>query len=91
MATTRLIKRHISVGKSKTQSMKDSFDYGQNPDKTQGGELVAAYMCDPQSADAEFALSQGKIAAKLSDEMKMRSGRTTIGEIVRGNYTPSDE
>jgi hypothetical protein len=46
MAATRLIKRHISYGFTAAQSMKDSFDYGQSPDKTQGGELIAAYMCD---------------------------------------------
>lgn len=32
-------------------------------------------------------LSQGKIAAKLSDELNIKIGRTTVGEIVRGKYT----
>jgi len=35
-------------------------------------------------------LSQAKIAIKLSDEFSMKIGRTTVGEIVRGNYTPLD-
>ena len=35
-------------------------------------------------------LSQAKIAVKLSDEMNIKIGRTTVGEIVRGNYTPSN-
>lgn len=26
--------------------MKERFDYGQNPDKTQGGELIPSYECD---------------------------------------------
>lgn len=33
-------------------------------------------------------LSQAKIAAKLSGELNIRIGRTTVGEIVRGNYAP---
>jgi septal ring factor EnvC (AmiA/AmiB activator) len=39
----------------------------------------------------EQGFAQGKIAAKLTDEMKMSIGRTTVGEIVRGKYMPSDE
>ena len=36
-------------------------------------------------------LSQAKIAAKLSGEHNIKIGATTVGEIVRGNYTPADE
>lgn len=39
----------------------------------------------------EQGLSQGKIAAKLSDELHIKIGRTTVGEIVRGRYELSDE
>ncbi|MDR3584914.1 MAG: hypothetical protein P4L59_06255 [Desulfosporosinus sp.] len=40
MATTRLITHHISKGETIAQSLTDRFDYGQNPDKTQQGELI---------------------------------------------------
>lgn len=43
--------------------MKDRFDYGQNPEKTQGGDLVLAYECDPKTADREFLLSKAKYKA----------------------------
>jgi|GEM_PF-2725063 len=36
-------------------------------------------------------LSQAKIADKLTQEFGMKIGRTTVGEIVRGNYALSDE
>ena len=35
-------------------------------------------------------LSQAKIAAKLSSELNIKIGRTTVGEIVRGNYESLD-
>lgn len=35
-------------------------------------------------------LSHTKIAAKLSGELGIKIGRTTVGEIVRGDYTPLD-
>ena len=59
-ATTRLITHHISKGETVAQSLKDRFDYGQNPEKTQGGELISAYECDHRTADAEFLLAKAK-------------------------------
>ena len=40
--------------------MKERFDYGKNPDKTEGGELISSYACDHMTADAEFLLSKAK-------------------------------
>lgn len=39
----------------------------------------------------EQGLSQAKIADTLTQEFDMKIGRTTIGEIVRGNYVLLDE
>ena len=36
----------------------DRLDYGKNPDKPQKGQLIRSYACDPETADAEFALSK---------------------------------
>lgn len=69
-ATTRLIIHHISKGESIAQSLKDRFDYGQNPDKTQGGELISSYECDHMTADAEFLLSKAKYRAVTGREQK---------------------
>lgn len=50
--------------------MKDRFDYGKNPDKTRGGDLIAAYECAPQTADAEFLLSKAKYKTITGREQK---------------------
>jgi len=50
--------------------MKDRFDYGKNPEKTQGGELISAYMCDPETSDDEFMLSKAKYKAITGREQK---------------------
>lgn len=42
------------------ESMSDRFDYGQNPSKTLGGELIRSYECDLLTADAEFLLAKAK-------------------------------
>lgn len=58
MATTRIIPMHLNKGKTIKQCLSDRLDYGKNPDKTENGELINAYACDPESADADFALSK---------------------------------
>lgn len=70
LATTRLIVHHISKGETIAQSLKDRFDYGQNPEKTQGGELISAYECDHMTADAEFLLAKAKYKAVTGREQK---------------------
>ena len=69
-ATTRLIVHHISKGETIARSLKGRFDYGQNPDKTQGGELISAYECDHLTADAEFLLAKAKYKAITGREQK---------------------
>ena len=63
MATTRIIKHHISKGQTIADSLADRFCYGLDLEKTDGGELVRAYECDHETADAEFLLSKAKYLA----------------------------
>lgn len=70
MATTRLITYHISKGQTIAQSLATRFDYGKNPDKTLQGELISAYMCAPETADAEFLLSKAKYKTITGREQK---------------------
>ena len=58
MAATRLIAMHQNKGKTIQQCLKDRTDYAENEEKTAGGELVSSYMCNPESAAAEFAQSK---------------------------------
>lgn len=70
MATTRLMTRHIGIGKTIMETLKDGFDYGKNPNKTRNGDLILAYECDPATADAEFFLSKVKYKAITGREQK---------------------
>lgn len=63
MATTRHFTRHINAGETIAEAIKDCTDYGKNPDKTRGGELISAYECDPATVDTEFLLSKSKYKA----------------------------
>ena len=58
MAATRLIAMHINKGKTLAQCLEARTDYAQNPEKTEKGELVTSYECDPMTCDEEFLLSK---------------------------------
>ena len=58
MATTRLIALHQRKGKSIAHSLGERTDYAKNPEKTENGELVTGYACDPMTADEEFLLQK---------------------------------
>lgn len=58
MAIAKLLPRKAAPTKSRAQSMTDRIDYDANPGKTREGELISAYMCQPESAAAEFEASK---------------------------------
>ena len=58
MATTRLIPLHVNKRKTAAACMKARLDYAENPDKTNSGELVSSYECDPRLAWHEFMLDR---------------------------------
>lgn len=58
MAATRLIALHINKGKTVAQCLADRTDYSQNAEKTNDGEFISSYECDPKTADEEFLLSK---------------------------------
>lgn len=72
MATTRIIPLHLNKGKTIKQCLSERLDYGKNPDKTENGELVSSYACDPETADADFALSKREyfqLGARLEESL----------------------
>ena len=58
MAVTRLIAMHQNKGKSISQCLGERLDYGANPEKTNNGEFVSAYECNPEVAQGEFMLAK---------------------------------
>lgn len=47
MAATRLIALHANRDKGVSASMHERIDYAENPDKTENGELISSYKCQP--------------------------------------------
>ena len=68
--------------------MKERFDYGQNPDKTEGGELISSYGCDHMTADAEFLLSKAKYKAATGREQ--RRDADVLCYQIRQSFKPGE-
>lgn len=69
-ATTYLKSHHISKGETIAESLKDRFECGNNPEKTEGCELISSYQCDHMTANAEFLLSKAQYKAVTGREQK---------------------
>ena len=87
-ATTYFKKHKISKGETIAQSLKDRFDYGKNPDKTEGGELISSYGCDHMTADAEFLLSKAKYKAVTGREQ--RRDADVLCYQIRQSFKPGE-
>ena len=68
MATTRIISMHVGKGQTIAQMLKRSTEYGKNPKKTEQGDLIKAYACDPHTVDAEFLFSKRQYTAATGRE-----------------------
>lgn len=77
MATTRLISMHKNKGKSTAKCLADRIDYALNPDKTNNGEYVSSYECDPKTI----------LGKPITHSEKLRN---TIDEILSKNPTDFD-
>ena len=60
MAATRLIPLHVNKGRSVAACLSARTDYATNPEKTEKGDLVTSYECDPMTVDEEFMLTKRK-------------------------------
>lgn len=74
MATTYIKPHKQATKRTALQSMKDRFDYGLNPEKL---GVVSAYLCDPETAHAEFMLVKASIRRKRAGR-RSRGGRCAI-------------
>ena len=86
MAATRLIPLHAGKGRTVARSLRDRTDYAKNPEKTEKGELVTAYGCDPFTVDEEFMLQK-----RMYEQINGRHGReSVIAYQIRQSFKPGE-
>ena len=86
MAATRLITMHANKGRSVMQCLRDRTEYAKNDEKTEHGEYVSSYACDPKTVEEEFMLSKR--------EYERITGRHPKGDIIayqiRQSFKPGE-
>lgn len=86
MAAVRLIALHATRGRSVARSLGARTDYAKNPEKTEKGELVTAYGCDPMTVDEEFML-QKRLYAQVTGKYQ---NRDVIAYQIRQSFKPGE-
>ena len=86
MAATRLIALHINKGKTLAQCLEERTDYSENPEKTNNGELVTGYECDPKTADEEFLLAKRQYQHITGRQQK----NDVIAYQIRQSFKPGE-
>ena len=86
MAATRLIALHVNKGKTVAQCLADRTDYSQNAAKTNDGEFISSYECDPKTADEEFLLSKRQYQHITGRDQK----NNVIAYQIRQSFKPGE-
>lgn len=86
MATTRIISMHVNQGKTIADCLASRIGYSKNPEKTQGGELISAYQCDPKTADAKFLFAKRQYKTLTGREQQS----DVIAYQVRQSFKPGE-
>lgn len=86
MAATRLIPLHIKKGQSLVRCLSDRIGYSQNPEKTEGGELVTAYACAPEFCEQEFLLTKSEYQKITGRKQK----HEVIAYQIRQSFKPGE-
>ena len=87
IATTRLMPLHTGKGRSVAEALGRTTDYVKNPEKTNDGDLVSAYECNPSIVDQEFLFSKRQYAAATGRKEKENS---VIAYHLRQSFKPGE-
>ena len=86
MAETRLIALHVNKVRSVTACLEARTDYAKNPEKTEKGDLVTSYECDPMTVDEEFMLTKRKYQQITGREQR----GNVIAYQIRQSFKPGE-
>ena len=77
---------HQNKGKSIADCLADRTDYAKNPDKTNEGEYISTYECDPKTIQGEFLLSK----RQYSDITGRQQENDVIAYQIRQSFKPDE-
>ena len=87
MAVTWLKPLHIGKGQTIAKALGRSLNYVDNSHKTDSGEWVTSYECDPLIADDEFMFSKNQYAAVTGRD---QGAKDVIAYHLRISFAPGE-
>ena len=87
MATTRLMPLHVGKGKNISTALGRTVDYIENPNKTNDGELISSYECDPQIAEQQFLFTKSQYTRLTG---RNQGDRDVIAYHLRQSFKPDE-
>ena len=87
MATTNLIPLHPGKDGRMDKAIYRVIGYVENPDKTQNGNLITGYECNPHTAAGEFALDKKKYLMRTG---RVRGSDDVIAYHLRQSFAPGE-
>ena len=86
LAATKLIALHINKGKTLAKTLLDRIEYAQNPEKTEDGNHISSYECDPKTVHEEFLLTKREYLHKIGRQQK----NDVIAYMIRQSFKPGE-
>lgn len=86
MAATKLIALHINKGKTLAKTLEDRIDYVHNPEKTENGNYISSYECDPKTVLEEFLLTKRAYQQSTGRQQK----NDVIAYMIRQSFKPGE-
>jgi hypothetical protein len=86
MAATKLIALHINKGKTLAKTLEDRIDYAHNPEKTENGDYISSYECDPKTVLEEFLLTK----RAYQQSTGRRQNNDVIAYMIRQSFKPGE-
>lgn len=86
MAATRIIPLHIKKGSTAEKSLAARLDYAENELKTEGGEFISAYACNPKTAVQEWLLARAQYESRTGSQPK----NEVIAYQIRQSFKPEE-
>ena len=78
---------HTGKGRSVAEALGRTTDYVKNPGKTNNGDLVSAYECNPSIVDKEFLFSKRQYAASTG---RKENENSVIAYHLRQSFKPGE-
>lgn len=86
MATTRLIPMHVNKGRTVGECLKHRTEYATNGEKTENGQYVSSYACNPETVDEEFLMSKREYLRITGRKQK----NDVIAYQIRQSFKPGE-